>query len=425
MKEDLLQHIWQYQLFDKQNLQTTDGHSLNIIRLGIWNRESGPDFSQAQIRIGDMVWFGSVEIHIRASDWKQHKHHLDPAFDNVILHVVWEHPKAILHQDGTRIPTLALKDRVDNLLLKKYVRLLQDEHANQLACASYLTKFSSIHKFSVLEKSALKRLERKSAEVKLFWKNQQNDWQQTAFQWICRAYGFNVNAEAFATLGTKLPYQHLLAERDSLENVVALLFEVSGLTDDSFCSKKVINAAKHLSHKYAIETYAMQKHEFRWSRLRPPNFPEVRLVQLAAFLYQHPNLIDILLHLESYKAIFTLFEKTNNLIVSYRPELPKVKVLGKESIHTIIINAIVPFRYAYGIHNADDEIKDQAVNLLQEIPAERNRFTKIFSQYNFPLLTALESQGVLEQYRFVCQEKRCLECDIGTAIMKNHDLVVN
>lgn len=425
MKEDLLQHIWQYQLFDKQNLQTTDGHALNIIRLGMWNRESGPDFSQAQIKIDDMVWFGSVEIHIHASDWKQHKHHLDPAFDNVILHVVWEHPKNILHQDGTKIPTLALKDRVDQLLLKKYEHLLHHKYPNQLACTSYLTSISSIHKLSVLEKAALKRLERKAGEVKLFWDNQQKDWQQTAFQWICRAYGFKVNAEAFATLGARLPYQHLLTERADFENVVALLFEVSGLIDAPFCSKKVINTAQHLRHKYAIDSYAMQKHEFRRSRLRPPNFPEARLIQLAALLYQQANLMDILLHLQSFEAMLTLFEKTNELIESYRSEFPKAKILGKESIHTIIINAVVPFRYAYGIHNVDDQMKDQAVNLLQEIPAERNRFTKIFSQHNFPLSTALESQGVLEQYRFACQEKRCLECHIGVAIMKNRDLVVN
>ncbi|WPP50896.1 DUF2851 family protein [Catalinimonas niigatensis] len=425
MKEDLLQHIWQYQLFDKQNLQTTDGHTLNIIRLGIWNRESGPDFLQAQIKIDDMVWFGSIEIHIHASDWKQHKHHLNPAFDNVILHVVWEHPKTNLHHDGTKIPTLALKDRVDNLLLKKYDHLLHHDYSNQLACASYLTSIPSIHKFSVLEKAALKRLERKSAEVKLFWGNQQKDWQQTAFQWICRAYGFKVNAEAFATLGTRLPYQYLQAERDNFENIVALLFEVSGLIDTRLCSKKVINTAQHLRQKYAIDSYAMQKHEFRWSRLRPPNFPEVRLIQLAALLYKHANLMDILLHLQSFKSMLTLFDKTNDIIVSYNHEFPKAKVLGKESIYTIIINAIIPFRYAYGMHNADEQMKDQAVNLLQEIPGERNRFTKIFSQYNFPLSTALESQGVLEQYRFACQEKRCLECHIGAAIMKNRDLLVN
>lgn len=424
MKEDLLQHIWQYQLFDKGELQTVEGHSLNIIRVGNWNRESGPDFLHAQIKIGDMVWFGSVEIHIQATDWKLHKHHLNPAFDNVILHVVWEHTGPIAHQDGTHIPTLALKGRVDALLLKKYAGLLEQENTNKLYCASYLQAISSLHKLSVLEKAALRRVERKAEDILQHWHMQQKDWQQTAFQWICRAYGFKVNAEAFASLGTKVPYQQLLKERASFEHIAALLLEYSGLTDRQYCSEKVIDTAQHLRQKYNIQQTAMQKHEFRWSRLRPANFPEVRLIQLAAFLYLYPNLLDFLLHMQGREAMILWYESANLLIKKLKHDFPTASILGKESVQTILINAVVPFRYAYGLHTADDQMKESALNLLQEIPAEQNRFTKIFRPYDFPMRSALESQGVLEHYRFACQEKRCLDCQIGTAIMKNHDLML-
>lgn len=425
MKEEIIQHIWQYQLFNKRDLQTTEGQALSIIRVGIWNNDSGPDFLQAQVKINDMVWFGSVEIHIHASDWKQHKHHLDPAFNNVILHVVWDNPLAVIHQDGTKIPTLVLKERVDGLLLEKYQQLLQNKTSNQPACSKYLPSISTLLKLSVLEKSALNRLERKSGEIKQYWTSQHKDWQQTAFQWMCRAYGFKVNAEPFATLGGKLSYQHLLSERESFEHLVALLFEISGLLDPKYCSKKTIDTAQHLRHKYGIDKYAMPKHAFRWSRLRPPNFPEVRLIQLAAFLYQHASLTEILLHQSNFNEMLTFFEKTNHFIKSIKIDFPLAKILGKESVHAIIINAVVPFRYAYGIHTANDQLKDNALDLLQEVPAEHNRFTKIFGNYGFPLKTALESQGVLEQFYFACQEKQCLACHIGSAIMKNRDLVVN
>lgn len=424
MKEYLLQYIWQYQLYNKQELQTTDGRSLNIIRVGNWNKESGPDFLHAQIKIDGIVWFGSVEIHIHASDWKQHQHHLNPAFDNVILHVVWEQTTSILYHDGSTIPTIVLKERVEPLMMKKYEQLIEKEHHNELPCANYLKNISTLHKFSVLEKSALNRVERKATEVSQFWKNQNKDWQQTAFQWVCRAYGFKVNSHAFASIGAKLPYQHLLKERDSFEKVVALLFEVSGLMNTQSFSKKIIETAQHLRQKYSIHEYAMQRHEFRWSRLRPANFPEVRLVQLAAFLYMNTHLIEFLLHLQCSGDTLAKFDSANYLIEAHQEDFPKARILGKESIFNIIINAIAPFRYAYGMYNADEAMKESAINLLQQIPAERNRYTKYFHRYDFPMDTALESQGVLEQYHFMCQEKRCLECQIGTAIMKNHDLVV-
>ncbi len=425
MKEDILQHIWQYQRFDKQDLRTQEGQPLQIIRIGHWNTESGPDFLQAQIIIGDMAWFGSVEIHIHAKDWKYHKHHLDPAFDNVILHVVWEGKKSIQHQDGTSIPTLVLKDRVQLSVLKQYQKLVGGKHKNQLACAHELVSIPSIHKLSVLEKAALKRIERKSAAVKQCWIESDKNWHQAAFRWICRAYGFKVNAEAFATLGSKLSYHDLQKEKNSFENVTAFLFAFSGLNIDQFCTNKIINNSQHLYQKYSLKSTAMQKHEFRWSRLRPANFPEIRLVQLAALLYQLPDVLGFLLHVQRIEDLLTVFEDANKVIITHRNDFPQFKILGRDSMFNIMINAVVSFRYAFGLHEADDQIKDSAVDLIQQIPAEQNRFTKMFTPYGFPIKTALESQGVLEQYQFACQKKLCLQCPIGVNIMKNHDLVVN
>jgi len=421
MKEDLLQYIWQMQLFNKNDLQTVEGLAVNVVRPGVLNNDSGPDFVNAQVQIGELMWFGSVEIHIRAGEWKNHKHDKDPAYDNVVLHVVWDSGGEANRNDGTKIPTLELKLRVQASFLNKYENLLSNKSKN-LACTPYLESITTLEKYAVLEKAAIERLERKAKQVYTIWQHHTKVWQQTALKWISRGYGFKVNAEAFATIADNLQYTSIAKERASLEDTIALLVAVSGLDNLRYFSEQILSQAGHFRKKNSLVT--MQPHQFKKSRLRPANFPEVRLVQLAALLHLQPDLLTLLLHTKSLSDISHAFENTNQMLNGYKSNSNAQFKIGKSSILSIIINAVVPFRYAYGIHQQNEVLCSQALEILESLPTEENRYTKTFTKYGFKLKSALESQGVLEQYQFKCIQNKCLQCSIGTSIMKNHDLVL-
>ena len=426
MKEIFLQYIWQNQLFDKQNLQTADGQSLQIIRPGYWNHESGPDFLQAQIRLGNLVWFGAIEIHIDARDWKRHRHPQDAAYDNVILHVAWHDQSPQLRPDGSELPLLLMKHRVGQQLINQYTALLgKAKTQKSLACSNSSLSVPDIYKASTLERAATSRLTRKSEEIRKMYINNEQNWQQTALQCISRAYGFKTNAEAFSTLGSKVPYLSLMKESSNYTSVLALLMGVSGLQNEkNFFSEALQKEADHLRNKYHLDARAMQSVEFRRAPVRPANAPHVRLVQLAAFLYALPQFFDFISQHNEPEAYLAVLEKANKLIVKYQRYYGKISKVGKGSMYNIMINGVAPFQFAFAKHKSDDVLEQKAFALWQMIPAEKNRFTRIFESQGFITTSAMESQGMIEHYRYLCSEGRCLQCPVGNYIMKNHHLVV-
>ncbi|MEK6480498.1 DUF2851 family protein [Catalinimonas sp. 4WD22] len=424
MKEDLLQYIWQFQLFDKKNLRTTEGEPLNIIRPGIINDNSGPDFHQAQVKIGELLWFGSVEIHLSSKDWKYHHHHEDNSYENVILHVVWEGKSEITHNDGSKIPMLLLQPLVSPLLIQKYQTLLSANQNAELACAQQLSQVSDLVRLSVLQRSALQRVERKAKEILQSWASNDKDWNQMALQMTCQAFGFKVNAEAFATLGSKAKYQHIRKESYSFENLLAYMLAVSGITVNYALPADIRKNTDYLFNKYQIQKFGMNGIEFRKSRLRPANFPEVRMIQLSALLFQKINLLDLLVYENQLEVIWKVFQEANLKLSSLNWKFSKFPTLGKSSIESIIINAIVPFRYAFGLHHSDEKHQEFSIQLLELISSESNKTTKLFLKQGFKINSALESQGVLEQYHYYCKLKKCLSCSVGCAVMKNHGLIV-
>lgn len=425
MKEDLLQYIWQYQLFDKNNLSTTEGQVLNIIRPGIINDNSGPDFHQAQIKIGELLWFGSVEIHLSSKDWNYHHHHQDKSYGNVILHVVWEGKDEITHHDGSKIPTLLLEPLVSPKLIQKYQFLLSANQDAELACAQQVSQVSDLVRLSVLQRSALQRVERKAREILKSWASDDKDWNQMAVQVICRAFGFKVNAEAFATLGSKVRYLHIRKESYSFENLLAYMLAVSGINVSQALPDDISKNIDFLIKKYQIQKFGMVEVEFRKSRLRPANFPEVRMIQLSALLFQKNDLLDLLVYETQIEAIQKVFLEVNKKLSGLSWKFSKYPTLGKSSIESIMINAIVPFRYAYGLHHSDERYQEFSIHLLELVSAESNKTTKLFLKQGFKINSALESQGALEQFHYYCKLKKCLSCSVGCWVMKNHGLIVN
>jgi hypothetical protein len=426
MKEELLHYIWQFQLFDKSKLFTEEGKALNIIRVGNLNRESGPDFLQAQIKIDEMMWFGAVEIHLEASDWNTHHHQYDDAYDNVILHVVWSSKRQVYRKDGSPLPTLKLSERVNPLILSRYTTLLEGFRHKKLACGRYLSSVPEIQKMMAMEKSAVSRLDKKCQEIVLRHKAHEQDWQQTAFHTICRSFGFKANAQAMDHLGAMLPFVAIQKEHSFFDSVFSLLFNLGGMLDEKIVKAEKLNLghAEHLMRKYRLQHSRMEKRSFKWAPLRPANFPDVRLFQLAVLLFHRQQLTSFLLETNSIEEFASYFAEINSFIKKHQWLNRKVSAIGKDSIYSLLINSVIPFRYAYGKHLSDEGLQESALELWQKIPAEQNRYTRLFTENHFQIKSAFDSQACIQQYQSLCEKHQCLQCPVGASIMKNHDLVV-
>ncbi|MDF9797196.1 hypothetical protein OKW21_002459 [Catalinimonas alkaloidigena] len=424
MKEDLLQYIWQFQLFEKNNLETSEGEALNIINPGIRNDNAGPDFYNAQVKIGDLVWFGAVEIHINPKDWKTHNHHNDVNYENVILHVVWDGQAEVSHQDGTLVPMLKLHTLIAPTILQHYKRFFANSINNTLTCAPQLSHVSELVRLSVIQKSAMQRVERKANEILSLWHHKQKDWNQIAVHSLCKAFGFNVNADAFSILGSKISFKHIHKERYSFINLLSYLYLISSIQLSFKYTREAKTKLEYLNKKYKMHEFKMNGNEFRKSRLRPANFPEIRIAQFAALLKQEVNLLNFIIYEHEAKAIWEIFDQANHIIKKHYSLFNHASLLGKSSIESIIVNAIVPIRYAYGVYHNDEKFMENSINLLESIASEKNRVTQQFIKYGFRINSALESQGVLEHYKFYCTPKKCLNCGVGCAIMKNHNLLI-
>lgn len=424
MKEALLHYIWQHQLFDKRDLLTEKGESITIIKPGFLNHESGPDFLQAQLKIGSLVWFGAVEIHIDAKDWRHHRHQQDPAYDNVILHVVWQHDAEALRKDGTLIPTLMLANRVKIHLLHRYQKLTDGQSKKSLSCSHFLNEVPAIHKFSSLEKAAVNRLSRKGEEILSYYQQHGQDWHQAALQSLSTAYGFKTNAAAFSELGARVSLRNLLKERQSFASVAGIFLYTSALDHSGKISTDLQQQAQYMAKKYDLSRFRMQALQFKHFPVRPANAPIIRLLQLAAFIYSQPDIFSLLSSSFIPENFYQIFEDANKVLQTHRPLNGSETKMGKQSMQRILINGVIPFQFALGQHTDKAHLQQAALEMLENLPAEKNRYTRLFEKQGFRLQSALDSQGAIEKHRFHCEKKLCLQCPVGSHIMKNHDLVV-
>ena len=419
MKEELLYFIWQLQYFDKQSLITTDYQPLQILSQGIRNEHSGPDFEQARIRLEPMEWIGSVEIHVRASDWDAHGHQHDEAYNRVVLHVVWQQDKKVLRQDGTLIPTLTLSNRVSAKVLQVYERLIFTPPAQQdIACAFHLPRVNNLVKLSMLEKTAVARLERKSQEILNRLKSNRGDWGETAYQTLFRSFGFRVNTDPLEQLSQSLPRSLVAHYQYNFTNLVALLLGQAGLLHEKDIPVEWQQQYKFLQKKHPLDPPALSRSQWRFFRTRPANFPTVRIIQLAKVLATYAANLSPLFRGQTLPEYYALFDTAAR---KYQDPTP---VLGRESMHQILINAVIPYQFAYGMYLHEQPWKDQALSLLQAIPAEKNQVVSKYRKYGYSVATAFDTQAVLELHHQFCQPKKCLSCTIGGSIVKNSKIFV-
>jgi len=371
-----------------------------------------------------MEWVGSVEIHINASGWTQHKHDSDPAYENVILHVVWKDDRPVKRKDNTLLSSVELKNRVDEQLLLQCHKLVNSPEP--IPCAGVLNKVHDLVKISTLDGVLIQRLEKKAQSVLATLQRNNNDWEETCYQLLCRNFGFNVNTEPFLQLAQSLSYKILLKHAGNLLQIEALLFGQAGMLEEEK-EDEYYNLLRReymlLGHKYQLTERKLNKAQWRFLRLRPANFPTIRLAQLASLIHYQKNIFSRMLEEASPKGLKAIFriQQSDYWRCHYR-FFKKVEEdiagLGEASIENIIINTTVPLLTAYSKSKDEQILLERAVEIMRHIPAESNTITKQWVNLGMNIGSAFDSQALLELHNDLCLRKKCLECKIGASLVK-------
>jgi len=431
MQEDFLHYIWQHQYFDKTNLRTEGGEPITVLRPGNRNADAGPDFLGARLQIGEVEWNGAVEIHLSASDWPRHQHQTDPKYDQVVLHVVHTADYVVRRTNHTVVPTLALGPRLAPELLRRYHALLGTPPAT-LPCAPFLTQVPTITRAMMVERALLERVEQKAASMEALHQQLGGDWEATAYHALVVAFGFQKNNEPLARLAKALPLNVVRRHRHDSRQLEALVFGQAGFlqdmaeTEDDDYLAGLRNEYSFLAHKYNLAATVLPTHAWNFLRLRPANFPTVRLAQLTALLHARPTLFDALLTAADVPTLEQFFATplAEYWREHYRPgRAGKVAMLGRSSAQLLIINVVVPLRVAFARYVGQPELTESAVTLLTQLPAERNHLTAPYEALEFGHRSAADSQGLLALGRYYCEPRQCLRCAIGSHVLRQNRVV--
>ena len=420
LTEKLLHYIWQYQLFNKQHLKTQEEQSLQIIQPGQLNQNQGPDFLSAKIKIDQTLWVGSVEIHINSSDWITHQHSQDENYNNVVLHVVWR------DDCKQKLPfaTLEIQQLVPKLLLDKYKNLMLNPAF--VACENSIAQTASIVIEKWKERLLVERLEQKAAYIDLLLKKSNGNWEELSWWVISRHFGGNVNGESFEQIAQSIPLTMLLKNRHSLFQIEAILFGQSGLLSTEFKDeypKKLLQEYIYLKKKYQLRQPKVQLH---FLRMRPANFPTIRIAQLSLFIHKNDMILSKIISTETIQDLKSLFEIEakdywHNHYRFDEYSILKLKKMGSQSINNLLINAIVVLLFAYGLYNHNQKLKDIAVKWLEDITPEENTITNGFGQLGIETQSAFDSQAFIQLKTKYCDEKKCLACAVGHYVIKPTD----
>lgn len=424
-REDFLQLVWKYQYFDRKGLKTQYGQSVQILNVGFHNQSEGPDFRDSTVVLDGVTLHGHVEVHRLASEWKQHAHGADPAYNSVILHVVWENDKEALRNDGTPLPTIELKGKIFLEIWRNYEQLL--DFKSELPCAHALHAVPEIIRFSALEKALVERLQEKSDQILEVLNLTKGDWEETAYRWLFTCFGFKINSQPMGELAALIPYKTLQKHRMQVSTLEAMLLGQAGLLPE----KSAEPYAQHL-----IREYDFYQKKFNWNQqlsrqhwtfmgVRPTNFPSLRIAQLAAILSQAPNLLQAVM--EDSREFYG-FKKLLQVKPSdywqhhYNFGKPTEKTASKgisgQTLELLIINFVIPLWFAYGRYFEQPEWQERCFDLMQTIPAENNFIIRMFAEKGWKSENAFDSQGMIGLFRGFCQLQKCLTCKVGQSLLK-------
>lgn len=417
MTEKLLQFIWRFQYFNRNDLSTTNGEKIQVLLPGSLNQHQGPDFSEARIKIGNTVFAGSVELHLNTSDWDRHGHQHDSNYRNVILHVVYRHDRPL----ENHLPVLELEPRVSALLLHQYERLMHSTAF--IPCSGSITQVRELTWISWKERLLAERLARKAHLIFSYLEQNNTHWEASFWWLLARTFGMKVNAESFEAVAQSLPIALLAKHKNQVHQLEALLLGQAGLLQNQFSEeypKLLQREYEFLKKKYQLHPVALPVH---FLRMRPGNFPTIRLAQLAMLVHTSAHLFSKILETENLHEVKTWLDVTANDYWHYHyrfdePSPYKKKNTGNAMIESIIINTLAPALFAYGLYHKEEKFKTKALLWLEQAQAESNNITEGFKQAGITAKSAFDTQALLELKNEYCQHRRCLECSVGNYLMK-------
>jgi hypothetical protein len=424
MKEEFLHYLWKYSLYDPEKLFDSEGKLIIVINPGEYNHDSGPDFFNARLIIDNTEWAGNVEIHIRSSDFDIHSHNIDPAFDNIILHVVAENDKKVFNSRGEEILTSSLVYNPE--LYEKYIELVNNPFI--IACQGEVNKLDAFYIRHWLGSIVIERLREKSEHIMKILSVTGNDWEETFYRLLSRYFGFRVNTEPFEMLASALPFRIIRKHSDSRFQIEALLYGTAGMLDEGLFKEALndryytdlIKEYKILSAKYSLRPV----HGWIWkfSRLRPANFPTLRISQLAAMLSVAGGIFSRTLEAGTIHDLRNLFEVTaseywDNHFVFGKVSRSYPKNTGSQATDILLINAIIPSIFVFGKYRDSNEICEKAITFLENIDPEENIIIKEWQSAGIDADTAFITQGLIQLRNSYCKKRRCLDCGIGNKLL--------
>lgn len=421
IKEDFLHYLWKTKKIPLSALKTQEGEDIDILDFGTYNKDAGPDFFNAKVKIGKTVWAGNIEMHVLTSDWKKHQHFQDKSYDNVVLHVVFEDD--VVHKDqlkNANVPTLALKGKIPKYLLDNYVDLIQSK--NVILCRNLIQNVDldkiSLWKYALVAE----RLQIKSQAIKTIFEASNYDWEETFYIVLAKYFGSKVNVLPFESLAKNLPYNIIQKNLDQEKTIEALIFGQAGMlekdTGDDYY-KLLQNEYRFQQKKYNLT--ALKEVIWKFSKLRPSNFPTIRLAQFV-YLLRNPKASFNQIKEANYKEIRQVFfsktsEYWSNHYQFNTPSSYKIKNTGSDFVDILLINVVAPMLYFYGVYQNQQKYVDKAIEVLENTSPETNNVTKLWKEMNILAHSSFDSQALIQLKNNYCDPHYCLSCKIGHEIL--------
>ncbi len=421
MTENLLHFIWQFQYFNKTELQTEDGETLQIIKQGSHNVNQGPDFLEASIRVGKLILVGNIELHINASDWYRHQHTYDLNYANVVLHVVWKNDRPVTDSLGNPLPTLVLQHRVAKVVLQRYKGLMNE--GSTIPCNKFLPALNEIGWLSWKERLVAERLESKSKHVLDLYKESNNHWEEVFWWMLAGNFGIKVNTAFFERVARTIPINLLAKHKQQLHQLEALLLGQANLLNGDFEDDYPIMLQKE--YRFLQKKYKLQQLNIvpAFLRMRPAAFPTIRLAQLAVLVNNSNHLFSFCKEVGTLNELKQQFDVIANDYWHYHyrfdePSTYKPKSMGPQMLENILINTIIPVLFAYGLHTKEERYKEKAIRWLAELSPEQNNLTKAWKKMGIENSNAMDSQALIQLSNHYCKDRNCLQCALGNKILK-------
>lgn len=424
MTEALLHYIWQTRQYDGRKLCTSRGEPVFIIHPGFLNKDAGPDFQHAKVRIGSTLWAGHIELHLRSSDWKAHRHSEDPAYQNVILHVVYQHDMEIfLLGKDLPLPTIVLKPRISGSLIRIYQQFHEQQRA--FACERFFGDVDEALIALSMQRMAVERLEDKAMRIRDLWLILEKDWFHTLLCLVARTLAGPVNADSMQRLMTGISPRWLLRSRDELVKLEAVLLGAAGLlteaSDDymgSLCKEFALWQQKH-------GVRAMEAVNWKYSRMRPDNFVDLRLAQMASWIHHNESIWSKLLSCPSWKGIRELFRiRLRHYWADHyrlgKPGRARTKTIGEETLRLVLVNALAPLIFLYGKEHDEPHFQEKAMLWLSEVRPENNKIIRTWNMLGVKPENGFEAQGLIHWKRTYCDPRSCASCPVGHSIFRKY-----